>query len=364
MTFRSTLVALAAAWTALALPAGAHAQCPALPGTQNQTLMSMYMGGPEPFVVYLPPDYATSTRRYPVVYWFHGRGDNQCTQLPLAKNIQDAITRGAAAPMIYVFINGGSGCNFNDTTCPGKQVESYVMKELIPHIDATYRTVVGPGGRSLEGFSMGAEAVLRYFNKYADQFCDAVAYAPIGGAPLTAATQGIVRAKPTVALRVVVGTADGVHLPGCRSFEKMLMGINLPHEYQEVPGLAHNPFGLWGAMGGMVGLGGLAMHGRCFAGASSGSDGGAPPAPQDATAVPPAPTRAPDALTPPPDAAVVVAGPADAATVTTSDDGAAVGAGTARPGATGCAYAGGGSSPWLLLALLVAARRGAAHRRP
>src|SRR3954452_851575 len=140
---------------ALALLAGlarqAGAQCGNMPpGTQRQTFPSMYMGGPWPFVIYLPPDYASGNARYPVVYWFHGRGDNECTQLPLAKNIQEAIQAGAAAPMIYVFINGGSGCNFDDNACAGKKVESYVMKELIPYIDAHYRTVVGPGGRSLE----------------------------------------------------------------------------------------------------------------------------------------------------------------------------------------------------------------------
>ena len=179
---------------------------------------SVFMGAPDPVVVYLPPDYAAGMRRYPVVYWFHGRGDNQCTQLPILKNIQEAIQSGAAAPMIYVFINGGSGCNFDDTACAGKKVESYVMKELMPYIDAHYRTVPGPGGRAIEGFSMGAEAVLRYFNKYAAEICDAVSYAPIGGAALTQATQDAAKAKPGPALRLVVGTADNAHLPGTRNY--------------------------------------------------------------------------------------------------------------------------------------------------
>jgi hypothetical protein len=133
--------------------------------------------------------------RYPVVYWLHGRGDNECTQVGLAKNIQAAIQSGGAGPMIYVFMNGGASCNFDDTTCAGKAAESYIMKKLIAYIDAHYRTVPGPRGRAIEGFSMGAEAVLRYFGKYTDQFCDAMAYAPIGGGPLSAAAQGIIRAK-------------------------------------------------------------------------------------------------------------------------------------------------------------------------
>src|SRR2546423_8764219 len=86
----------------LGLRTEARAQCAAMPaGTQRQTMQSMFMGGAEPFVVYLPPDYATGTKRYPVVYWFYGRGDTECTQLPLPMNIPDAITTGCASPMIY-----------------------------------------------------------------------------------------------------------------------------------------------------------------------------------------------------------------------------------------------------------------------
>jgi enterochelin esterase-like enzyme len=280
MLLKLPRIGLAAATVVLALLGArgrALAQCGTMPpGTQAAMVPSTFMGAPERIVVYLPPNYATEAKRYPVVYWFHGRGDNECTQLPIAKNIQEAITAGVAAPMIYVFINGGSGCNFDDTACPGKMVESYVMKELIPYVDAHYRTVVGPQGRAVEGFSMGAEAVLRYYAKFPDQFCSAVSYAPIGGSALTQQTQDVIRAKGQPTLRLVVGTADNAHLPGARKYEQMLMSIMLPHEYEELPGVPHNPFALYGGMGGMVGRRGLQVHTRCFAAAAGGSaDGGA-----------------------------------------------------------------------------------------
>jgi enterochelin esterase-like enzyme len=271
-------------WIALlsmAPSARAQAQCPTMPpGTQPAMVPSMYMGAPERIVVYLPPSYASETGRHPVVYWFHGRGDNECTQVGIVKNIQAAIEAGVAAPMIYVFIDGGRGCNFDDTTCAGKMVESYVMKELIPYVDAHYRTVVGPQGRAVEGFSMGAEAVLRYFSTYPDQFCDAVSYAPIGGRALSQHTQEVIRAKGRPALRLIVGTSDAAHLPGTRNYEKMLTAIMLPHEYEEVQGVQHNPFALYGGLDGMVGRRGLQMHTSCFAAAAGGanpttSDGGA-----------------------------------------------------------------------------------------
>ena len=268
-------LAVATAMACGMLTKPASAQCANLPpGTTNVSFASMYMGGNWPLVVYLPPDYTTSGRRYPVVYWFHGRGDNQCTQLPLANNIQSAIESGAAAPMIYVFLNGGAQCNFDDTSCPGMKTESYVMKELIPYVDAHYRTIPAPEAKALEGFSMGAEAVLRYFYAYTDQFCDAMAYAPLAQGTVPQAAQALIKARGEVVMRIAVGTADAQHYGPCQTYDKMLTSLMIPHEYETVPGVAHNPFNLWGAMGGMVGQRGLALHTRCFASLQADADAG------------------------------------------------------------------------------------------
>jgi MYXO-CTERM domain-containing protein len=373
MKLQGTRIATGVALLVLATHGPAHAQCGTMPpGTEQGGLMSMYMGGMEPFVIYLPPGYATGTRRYPVVYWFHGRGDNQCTQLPLAKNIQEAIVAGASAPLIYVFINGGSGCNFDDTTCAGKMVESYVMRELIPYIDAHYRTIAGPGGRAIEGFSMGAEAVLRYFNKYPDQFCDAVSYAPIGGGALTQRARDVITAKGKVVLRLVVGTADGAHLPGCRNYEKMLMSINLPHEYEELAGVAHNPFGLYGAMGGVVGRRGLAVHTRCFAAVSSPTDGGPPsePGQPDAASVGEDGGASLDTASSATGGASGTGGVSGTGGAPAGvDAGVDPGAPPARAGSNGCGYAAGAGRPTpgaslLMLALLAVRRRRRPEARP
>jgi enterochelin esterase-like enzyme len=273
MRYRFALVLVLLVGGTLERPA--KAQCTNLPpGTANVSFQSMYMGGAWPLVVYLPPGYATSTRQYPVVYWFHGRGDNQCTQLPLATNIQAAIQSGAATPMIYVFLNGGAQCNFDDTSCPGNKTESYVMKELIPYIDGHYRTIPKPEAKALEGFSMGAEAVLRYFYTYTDQFCDVMAYAPLARGTVPQPAQDAIKARGEVVMRIAVGTADAVHFMPCQTYDRMLTSLMIPHEYEEVPGVVHNPFALWGAMNGMVGQRGLALHTRCFAHALADSDAG------------------------------------------------------------------------------------------
>jgi dipeptidyl aminopeptidase/acylaminoacyl peptidase len=56
----------AAALAALALAAGVHGR------TTEDSFHSRALGGTLPFTVYLPPGYATSSRRYPVIYFLHG----------------------------------------------------------------------------------------------------------------------------------------------------------------------------------------------------------------------------------------------------------------------------------------------------
>ena len=43
----------------------------------NLTLTSKILGGERKYAIYLPPDYETSKRKYPVLYLLHGSGDDQ-----------------------------------------------------------------------------------------------------------------------------------------------------------------------------------------------------------------------------------------------------------------------------------------------
>ena len=56
--------------------------------------------------------------------------------------------------------------------------ETALIKELIPHVDAAYRTIATREGRGLEGFSQGGRGTARLMFKYPELFCSA---APIGG---------------------------------------------------------------------------------------------------------------------------------------------------------------------------------------
>jgi endo-1,4-beta-xylanase len=56
---------------------------------------------------------------------------------------------------------------------PKKQGEDVFVKELIPHIDATYRTIGKRSGRAIEGFSQGGRGTTRIMFKYPELFASA-----------------------------------------------------------------------------------------------------------------------------------------------------------------------------------------------
>jgi endo-1,4-beta-xylanase len=49
-------------------------------------------------------------------------------------------------------------------------METIIVKELVPHIDATYRTIATREGRLLDGYSMGGYGAARLGFKYHDLF--------------------------------------------------------------------------------------------------------------------------------------------------------------------------------------------------
>lgn len=133
------------------------------------------------YYIYLPPGYddpARSGTRYPVVYYLHGgRPGGEHKSIGLAGVFDAAIRGGRVPPMIYVFVNGGAVSHY-DFPARKSLGETAFVKELIPHIDATYRTVAERSGRAIEGFSQGGRGTARIAFKHPELFCSA---APMGG---------------------------------------------------------------------------------------------------------------------------------------------------------------------------------------
>ncbi|WP_460974532.1 alpha/beta hydrolase [Spirosoma knui] len=114
------------------------------------------------YSIFLPPDYYTSNRRYPVVYLLHGYGDDETgwIQFGEADRITDEkIKSGELPPMIIVMPNAGASWYINDYQNKVRYEDMFVQ-ELIPHIDSMFRTRTQREYRAVAGLSMGGSGSL------------------------------------------------------------------------------------------------------------------------------------------------------------------------------------------------------------
>ena len=139
----------------------------------RETLAAKSLNGTAlPYRVLLPVDYATSTRRYPVLYLLHGRSGNE----------NDWITKtnlsayAARYPLIIVMPGVGDSWYANSATDKNARYEDAIIRDLIPHIDSTYRTVASRHARAIAGLSMGGLGAMKFALRYPQMFVFAASF--------------------------------------------------------------------------------------------------------------------------------------------------------------------------------------------
>lgn len=121
------------------------------------TMLSPSNGRTIEYRVYTPPGYNPKlATRYPVVYSLHGEGGVPSQRANNYAGTLDAkITSGEIMPMIWVFPDGQNNSYYGNSFDGTKQVYTHIVNELVPKIDATFKTVANRDNRAVEGFSMG-----------------------------------------------------------------------------------------------------------------------------------------------------------------------------------------------------------------
>lgn len=246
------------------------------PNLFYRTFESKTAGQPVSYLIYLPPDYEVAKdRRYPVVYWLHGIGGSQQGVPTMAERLTRAIEDDKAPPMIVVYVNGMVRSGYVDTADGKWPVETVTIKELIPHIDGTYRTVAGREGRCVEGFSMGGSGAAKWGFKYPELFGSVSILAGAlhdvaslqqkdGGARLREIYGGVERynennpwllveknldaIRNRTAVRIVVGEQDGLKETN-RRYHEHLDKLGLKHEFHVIPDAGHTPNPLYDGLG-------------------------------------------------------------------------------------------------------------------
>lgn len=206
-------------------------------------------GKPRRAMVYTPPNYDMAADRYPVLYLQHGAGEDErgWTNQGRASFILDnLIATNKAKPMIVVMDNGYA-TKASERAMPFDfgGFESVLTEELIPTIDAQYRTLADRDHRALAGLSMGGIQALQIGLNHLDLFASIGAFsAPIVGEfdPETsynrafadaAAFNGMVRLC-WLGYGTEEGFADGV-----KAMHDALDKAGVKHVAFESPGTSH-----------------------------------------------------------------------------------------------------------------------------
>ena len=237
-----------------------------------------------PFHLYLPTAYnESSEQRFPVVYWLHGSNGNSRVASTIVSRMYDrAIASGKLPPTIVVFPDGMKHSMWVDSESGDVKMETFLVKELVPYIDAQLRTIAAPNARLLEGGSMGGYGAARLGFRYPELF-GAISMlsagplqldldpeeAPIVGrahasqvldrtyggdrsvfsqqSPWQLATELSDPARAAIHLRMIVGAADPVFIYN-EAFSAHLNALGISHEFDALKDVDHSPRALFQAL--------------------------------------------------------------------------------------------------------------------
>jgi hypothetical protein len=126
-------------------------------------------------MIYLPPGYEASSKRYPVVYYFHsilGNASSIMEDTPAVQLLEKAFAAGISKELIFVvadYSTSGVGSLYENSSITGRWLD-FTTQELVPFIDTKFRTLRSPNSRAAIGDFMGGRAALKLGMTRADLF--------------------------------------------------------------------------------------------------------------------------------------------------------------------------------------------------
>lgn len=195
----------------------------------NLTLQSKILGMDRKYAIYLPADYETSSRTYPVLYLLHGSGDDQTgwVQFGEVMNIADkAVKEGTATPMIIVMPDANTTRRGYSNNATGTWLyEDFFFKELMPLVEKKYRIKTEKRFRAIAGLSMGGDGTFTYALHHPELFSSAC--------PLSAATGPLTMEMAKTYVRRADSTATDAQIEAYYNRQSVLQLINNMPENQK-----------------------------------------------------------------------------------------------------------------------------------
>jgi putative tributyrin esterase len=136
------------------------------PRVQDRSFHSKSLDRDMHYLIVLPLGYHKSQQRYPVFYLLHGWAGDYKNWVTLTRLVEYS----QPYPMVIVTPEARNSWYVNSATVPGDRFEDYIADDLVHEIDAHWRTIASPRGRSIAGLSMGGYGSILFGLKHAGLF--------------------------------------------------------------------------------------------------------------------------------------------------------------------------------------------------
>jgi enterochelin esterase-like enzyme len=181
-------------------------------------------------VVYLPAGYDGSSQRYPVIYFLPTPFGNYRAEFDQS-GAQGLFDGAIAARVIDKFIlvavdmDTPLGCSWYVNSPVTGNWEDYMIQELVPYMDANFRTLPHRDSRGIAGDFMGGYGAIRFGMRHPDVFGSVYALHPVG----TGSGVQVMYARPNWDLLASAKSLDDVRKDGFSTIFTTIFQAHLPN---------------------------------------------------------------------------------------------------------------------------------------
>src|SRR3990172_1994865 len=138
--------------------------------------------GDNEFSIFLPPSYQKSKKHYTVVYFLHGLNNDHTSWTvdrygQLHQKVDQLILEKKIPEILMVHPKGDNSfyTNYVDGT---RNYEDFITRDLVQHVEKTYRAKTGSRWRTIGGSSMGGFGALKIAFRHTDLYSATAAHSP------------------------------------------------------------------------------------------------------------------------------------------------------------------------------------------
>jgi len=200
--------------------------------------------------IYTPPGYEKGSQRFPVLYLFHGSNDTAAgwTMAGSANFVLDNLLADKKIVPMIVVMPFGHATPFGAPPAPGGVsndvlFEDYVLKDVIPAVEAKYRVAAGRQNRAIAGLSMGGGQSLRIGLGHLDMFSAIASFSGAIPGDLETRFAGVLKDAGTTNHKLKTlwfgcGRQDSLFARS-KSLSELLTRYQIKHTFRETEGV-HN----------------------------------------------------------------------------------------------------------------------------